>query len=445
MSNKTSNLRIPPQNLDAERAVIGAVLIDNSSIERVYDILKPEFFYDPKHIIIFENIIELYKGNSAIDVLTLTAKLKKNNKFKESGGAIYLSELISTVPTSANIIHYANLVKETFIRRSLIKFGAKLDEAAREEKQEIIDILDSLEQDLLSLSTDNAEEDFYDTETLLTLQMEKADEYAKNPDGLRGISSGIKTLDDILGGFHNSDFIILAARPSVGKSALAMNFGRMAAVKEGKSVAFFSLEMPALQVMERMLAQQTEIDLWNLRMGKLTDAEYKRVPEGHGKLGDAKIFINDTAGINVMQIRSKARKLKMEYGLDMIIIDYLQLMQTRDIDNRAQAVGEISRQLKILARELNIPIIALSQLNRSIETRGDRVPQLSDLRESGSIEQDADLVMFISREVNFDDEEDLQNKEFIKVDVHVAKHRNGPIGKCSLKFIGAQQRYEEFN
>jgi replicative DNA helicase len=430
--------RVPPQNIEAERAVIGAVLIDNSVMDKVIDTVKPEFFYDPKHNIIFESITELYSDSSPIDVLTLTSQLKKNKKLKQVGGGAYLSEVIASVPTSANAKKYANFVREMFIRRNLITLGGRLDEIARNEQESIEDIINNIEQSVVSLSQDNTQQDFFDAATLLDLQMKKADEYAKNPDALRGMSTGLSEPDKILGGLHKSDLIILAGRPGTGKSAMAFNIARNIAVKEKKTVAIFSLEMPAIQVMERVLSQQIEVDLWNIRMGKMTDSEYKRYPEGLGILSESKILIDETPGINIVQLRSKARRLMMERGLDMIVIDYLQLMQTREIDNRAQAVGEISRSLKILARELNVPVLCLSQLNRAVENRADRVPQLSDLRESGSIEQDADVVVFLSREGNYDEEDENKNPE---IQFIVAKHRNGPVGRCKLQFIAAQQRY----
>lgn len=434
---------LPPQNLEAERAVIGSVLIDNMAYDRVSDFVRAEYFYEPRHRIIFEAIMTLSRTGKAIDILTLSSELKKKKKYKESGGSIYFSEIVSGVPTSANVKNYAEIVKEMYIRRSLISFGAEISEKARNEKDELEETLNTIEQKVLSLTTDTSGTDFLDTSTLLDMQMARADEYAKNPDGIRGHATGWNNVDKLLQGLHNSDFIILAARPSVGKSAFAINIARHVAVENNKSVALFSLEMPAVQVMERILAQQMKVDLWNIRMGKLEKHEVEKYPEAAGRIGDANLFIDETPGINMMQLRSKARKLKMDKGLDMIIIDYLQLMQTRETDNRAVAVGEMSRALKILARELNIPILTLAQLNRSIENRPGGVPQLSDLRESGSIEQDADLVMFLNREFRDDDEDDDGSRDEINVDLHVAKHRNGPIGKVSFKFVGRQQRFEE--
>lgn len=434
--------RIPPQNLEAETAVLGAILIDNMVLNKIADLLIPESFYDLRHALLYENILELYKDNKPVDVLTLTSLLKKQNKLRQAGGPSYLTDIISSVPTSANVESYANIVKESYIRRKLIQYAAKTDESARKENETLDDILNELESGLFSLTVDSSARDFYDSATLLDLQMQKADEYAKNPDALRGLATGLKGVDDILGGLHKSDLIILAARPSVGKSAFTFDMARNIAVNGKKSVAIFSLEMPAVQVIERILAQQIQVDLWNIRMGKMTDDDYSRYAEGASKLSDSKLFIDDTAGINIMQLRSKTRKLMMEHGLDLIVIDYLQLMQggNSKTDNRAQEISEISRSLKILARELNIPVIALSQLNRAVENRDTKIPQLSDLRESGSIEQDADLVMFLSRELSTDEIAE-GNGEDLRVDLHIAKHRNGALGKVKLSFRGRQQKY----
>lgn len=431
--------KIPPQNLDAERALIGAILIDSFNLDKVSQIINQKSFYDPRNALIFNAIIELADQNKPIDALTLTDQLKKDKKFKQSGGAVYISEIITSVPSSLNIEEYATIVKENQIRRDLISISNSLETKARDEAEKVEDVIDSLEQDILDMSKTSGKNDFFDMNTLLELQMEKADLYAKNPDALRGLPSGLNSVDKLLGGLHKSDLIILAARPSVGKSAFAFHLARHAAVADKKTVAIFSLEMPALQVTERMLSQQSEIDMWNLRVGKLSEKDYKKLAMAHGILNESNILIDETPGINMLQIRSKAKRLKIEKGLDLIVIDYLQLMQTREIENRAVAVGEISRSLKILARELNIPILALSQLNRAVENRSERIPQLSDLRESGSIEQDADVVMFLSRESMSD--EDEVNPASLKVDLTIAKHRNGPIGRTTLEFIGKQQRF----
>lgn len=436
-----NDLKIPPQNLEAERAVLGSILIDSQCMNKIGDILKPEYFYDNRNQILYEYIAKLYSKGKSIDLITLTSELSKKSKLKQAGGTEYLSEIIATVPTSANVEDYALIVKECAIRRQLISYGANLAESARAQDKELEDILNELEKNLFSISNDTSTTDFYDSATLLEMQMKKADEYAKNPGGLRGLPTGLKSVDKLLGGLHNSDLIIIAARPSVGKSAFSFDIARHIAVENNKTVAIFSLEMPAIQVIERILAQQIQVNLWNLRMGKMTDEDYKKYSIGAGKIAEAKLFIDDTPGVTMMQLRTKARKLMLEHNLDLILVDYLQLMQgstSKSTDNRAQEIAEISRSLKILARELNIPIIALSQLNRAVENRQEKIPQLSDLRESGSIEQDADLVMFLGRDVN--EEVDEENPIY-KVDVFIAKHRNGPTGKIKLKFVGAQQKY----
>ncbi len=436
-----NNLRVPPQNIEAERAVLGSVLIDDEAFNKVADLLEPKYFYDPRNEIIFEHLYKLFSSSKALDVLTLSAELKKSNKHKEAGGNSYISDLINSVPTSANIEEYANLVKEAAVRRNLISFGAKLDESARNEELELDQVIDDMEKDLLLVSQKTIAKDFFDAETLLEMQMKKADEFAKNPNALRGFPTGISSFDNLLGGLHRSDLIIIAARPSVGKSAFGFDIVRHISVVEKKNIVIFSLEMPAIQVIERLLAQQTEISLWKLRMGGMNNDEYKRFNLGQAKLADSNIFVDETPGISIMQLRSKARKLMMDKKIDLILIDYLQLMQgnPKYADSRAQEVGEISRSLKILARELNVPIIALSQLNRAVENRQDRIPQLSDLRESGSIEQDADLVIFLSRDMS--QEEDVLNQKSKLVDISVAKHRNGPTGKLVLKFVGEFQKF----
>ncbi len=439
------DIRVPPQNIEAEKAVIGAILIDNSTLNKVADILKPDFFYDLRHATLFDAILTLYTESKPVDVLTISAELKKKHKTRQAGGSDYLSEIISSVPTSANVEVYAALVKETAVRRRLITFASKLDEISRVEDRKIEDILDELESNVMLMSQDSTKVDFYSSRELINLYIELADEYGRNPDSLRGIPSGLHELDKMLNGFHKSDLVILAARPSVGKSAFAFDVARHAAVNEGKTIAIFSLEMAAIQVMQRMLAQQSGISLWDLKTGKKFESEsFSMLNTAIDKLSSAKIFIDETAGINIMQIRSKARKLKLEHNLDLLVIDYLQLMQGtgKSTDNRAQEVGEISRSLKILARELNIPIIALSQLNRAVENRQDRVPQLSDLRESGSIEQDADIVIFLGRDMPKEGEV-IDPDDPVKVDIFIAKHRNGATGRFALNYIGKRTKFSD--
>jgi replicative DNA helicase len=435
--------RLPPQNLDAERSVLGAILVDTESISRVGDMLKPEHFYAPQHGIIYEAIMQLYHASKPIDVVTLKSVLEKMKKLSQVGGVAYLSELIAVVPTSAHIEEYASLVKECSVRRRLISYAATLDEQARVEDKKLDELLDTVEGEIFSVSQDNTQKMFKHAKELLEQMWEKIEDYAKNPGAIRGIPTGWKGLDEVLGGFHNSDLVILAARPSVGKTSFALDVARRACINHGKAVAFFSLEMPEIQVIERVFSQQIDVPVFELRTGKYTDEVWRRYTEGVGKLSESNLYVVDTPALNIMQLRSMARKLKMEANLDMIIIDYLQLMQgsTNRVENRTGEVSEISRSLKILARELGIPVIALSQLNRAVENRTDRKPQLSDLRESGSIEQDADVVIFLSREKLFNAE--TANPDV--ANVIIAKHRNGPIGEVALRFVEKTTKFEDMD
>jgi replicative DNA helicase len=431
--------RIPPHNLEAERSVLGSILIDTNVISSIADTLRAEHFYSPQHALIYEAILELYRTAKPIDVVTLTSQLKSKKKLSQVGGSAYLSELIAEVPTSAHVQEYALIVRQASVRRELISLSGNLEELARVEDKDLNDILNQVEGKIFSLSQDHTQKEFQDAATLLEMHFAKMEEYSKNPNAMRGIPTGLRTVDEVLGGLHASDLVILAARPSVGKSSFAFDIARHVAVEEKKAVAIFSLEMAGTQVIERLLAQQINVGLWELRMGRMSDESYTRFAEGAGRLSEAKLVVDDTPGLNVMQLRSRARKIKMEYGLDLVIIDYLQLMQgmSSKVDNRVQEVSEISRSLKLLARELEVPVIALSQLNRAVENRNDHIPQLSDLRESGSIEQDADLVLFLSREKLFNPEAEIPDK----ADLIIAKHRNGPVGRVELRFQEAITKF----
>lgn len=433
-----------PFNLEAEKAVIGCILIDNDNIMKVVDKIKPDHFYDPRNFQIYDTIIMLHSGGKAVDLLTLNTELAK--KGKKGTEPAYISDIIDSVPAVSNVEEYTMIVRENAIRRFLMRLGGDMESKSRNFDNEVERVIDEVEKDLFNISENSTTSDLYNAATLLEMQMKRADEYAKNPNAMRGIPTGISTLDHILNGLHNSDLIILAARPSVGKSAFAIDISRHIGVHEKKTVCIFSLEMPAIQVMDRILAQQTGISMWNIKTGTMTKDDYKKYSVGIGKISESKLFIDETPGLSAMQLRSKARKVKMQHGLDLIIVDYLQLMQGsgRTGDNRALEIAEISRSLKILARELNIPIVALSQLNRAVENRPDKTPQLSDLRESGSIEQDADLVMFLGRDINEELSEEKSSdygETFSKVDVIIAKHRNGPVGKIKLRFDGAKQKF----
>ncbi len=432
-----SALKLPPQNLDMEKSVLGAILIDEEAMFKVADTLPSESFYEHKHQLIYQAMLELYAHQQAIDVLTLTNQLKNNKNLKQIGETKYLAELVETVPTSAHIEEYAKVIKEMGQRRRLITLASKIDELAYKEEKELPMVLDEVERNLMGISQSNAKNDFVHISTLLEESYKRAEELNKDPGKLSGVPSGFSTLDNLLGGFHKSDLVILAARPSVGKTAFALDLARHAAVQEGKSVGLFSLEMSDTQLMDRILSMQVGVGLWDLRMGHISDEVFNRLSDAMGVLADAKLFIDDTPGINILEMRAKARKLKMEKSLDLLIIDYLQLITGNNKEGRTQEVSEISRFLKLLARELDVPVIALSQLNRAVESRTDGTPQLSDLRESGSIEQDADVVIFLSK-VGGEDMENSQNRKLT-----IAKHRNGPTGEMELFFVKEQARFRE--
>lgn len=432
-----ANVKLPPQNLDAERSVLGSILIDPESIVEVLSFLQPEHFYDTKHKTIFEVCTKLFEKSKPIDVLTLTNELKKTKSLKRIGGAGYLSDLVTVVPTSSNIEEYGKIIKEKHVRRKMINLGAKMSNLGFDESQELDMLMDEAEQRLFDLTDDSVERDFVHVAKLLEETYERAENLNQNPDKLRGIPTGFKPLDAILGGFQQSDLIILAARPSVGKTALSLDMARHIATKEKKHVAFFSLEMSNMQLMDRLLSMEVGIGLWDLRMGKLPEKSFSRLADAMGILSESNLYIDDTPGLNIMEMRTKARRLKAEKGLDMIFVDYLQLMEGRSKESRVQEVSEISRFLKGIARELDVPVISLSQLSRAVEQRQGGKPQLSDLRESGSIEQDADIVMFIHREELYNPDTDRKGI----ADLMISKHRNGPTGEIELFFVKEQARY----
>lgn len=431
-------IRLPPQNLDAERSILGAILIDEDAMFKVSETLRPEHFYDVKHRNIFESMLELYSHQKAIDVLTLSTELKSKKLLEQIGGQGYLTDLVKDVPTASHIEEYAKIIIELAQRRRLITLAGKIDELAYKQDKELDLVLDEVEKNLMGISQSSTKSDFVHVSSLLEESYKKAEELNKDPGKLVGVPTGFAYLDNILGGLQRSDLIILAARPSVGKTAFSLDIARHASVIEGKSVGIFTLEMSDTQLMDRILSMQVGVGLWDLRMGRISDEVFTRLSDAMGVLSEAKLFIDDTPGINIMEMRAKARKLKNEHGLDLLIIDYLQLMEGRSRENRVQEVSEISRFLKSLARELDVPVVALSQLSRAVEQRGDGTPQLSDLRESGSIEQDADVVLFLSKMGGED--ENSQNRKLI-----ISKHRNGPTGEEELFFVKEQARFREID
>ncbi|MEI7425697.1 MAG: replicative DNA helicase [Candidatus Moraniibacteriota bacterium] len=441
---ENKELKLPPQNIDAEKSVLGALMLDKDAIIRVANLIRLGDFYKDIHNLIYETMLDLYEKREPIDVLSLSNRLEEKNQLDAIGGSSYLATLVNTVPSSSNIVHYAKVVQKKSTLRKLIETASEIVELGYREEEDVEKLLDQAEQKLFAVSQKYIKQDFIPIRSILEAAFNRIDELHKGDHQLRGIPTGYPDLNNILAGFQKSDLIILAARPSIGKTTLALDFARKIAVKEKIPIGIFSLEMSSDQLIDRMLAAQSGVDLWRLRTGRLKsgegDDDFQRIGEAMGVLSEAPIFIDDAGSANIMEIRTMARRLQMEHGVGMIIIDYLQLMEGRSSggDNRVNEISEISRSLKQLARELNVPVIALSQLSRAVESRSPQVPKLSDLRESGSIEQDADIVMFLYREDR--EKPDTPNKNI--VEVHIAKHRNGPVGKMSLYFDEASTTFK---
>lgn len=427
--------KMPPQNVEAEQSVLGSLMIDKNAVIKVGDIITSEDFYKDNHGKIYEAMIYLYEHHEPIDLLSLSNRLKETDNLERIGGESYLASLANTVPTAANIVHYAKIVEKKAVLRRLIDNASQIVADAYDETEEVEKTLDDAEQKIFSVSKKHIRQDFTPIKPILEEAFDRIDDLHKNKGKLRGIPTGFTDLDNILSGLQNSNLIILGARPSVGKSSLAMDIARHAAIHEKVPVGVFSLEMSKGEVIDRIICAEANIDLWKLRTGKLSSIgendDFSRIGHAMGVLSEAPMFIDDSATLNVMAMRTMARRLQSEHGLGMLIVDYLQLIQGRgNPDNRVLEVSEISRSLKGLARELNVPILALSQLSRGIESRTDQRPKLSDLRESGSIEQDADVVLFIYREDKT--KTDSENKNI--AEILVAKHRNGPVGSVKLFF-----------
>lgn len=436
--------KLPPQSLDAEESVLGALMMDKNAVIRVADILRPEDFYKRSHQIIFSSILALYEKSEPIDALSLSNKLKEGSELEKIGGTAYLTGLVNTVPTASNVLHYAKIVRHKKILRDLIAASQDIAHLGWEENQDIELVLDEAEKKIFSISERSLKQDFLPIKLALEDAFERIDRLHKGDGALRGISTGFADLDNYLAGFQKSDLIVLAARPSLGKTSLALDVARSVAIKEKIPVGIFSLEMSKEQLVDRLLASEAGVDLWRLRTGRLSmdgdDSDFSKIQEAMGILAEAPIFIDDAASSNIIQMRTMARRLQAENGLGLVVVDYLQLMEGRDggSENRVQEISEISRSLKNLARELNVPVLALSQLSRAVESRSPQIPKLSDLRESGSIEQDADVVLFIYRE---DREKPNTEKKNI-AEIHIAKHRNGPVGKVDLFFNADQVSFK---
>ena len=425
--------RVPPQKIEAEQAVIGGMLIEKEAISKVAEFLKADDFYREAHRLIFEAMLELFNKNEAVDLVTVTEVLRKNDKLEAVGGIAYITSLANSVPTAANINYHGKIVEEKALLRGLINSATHIASMGYEDTEAVTDIIDKAEKMILEVSERKMSGDFVPIKSIIFDAFGKIEQLYASKGGITGLATGFKDLDKITSGLQPSDLILVAARPSMGKTAFTLNIASHVAIREKKAVAFFSLEMSKEQLVQRMLCSEATIDSQRLRIGELEERDWTKLISAADRLSSAPIYIDDTPGITVMEMRSKARRLKIEHDLQLIIIDYLQLMQgssNKGGDNRQQEISEISRSLKALARELNVPVIALSQLSRSVESRQIKKPMLSDLRESGSLEQDADIVSFLYREDYYNPE--TENKNI--TDIIIAKHRNGPVDTVQLFF-----------
>ena len=433
--------RMPPQNIDAEQAVLGAMLIKKEAIAEVSQLLRPEDFYRDAHKIIYEAMLALFNRNEPADIVTVTNYLDKENKLDKVGGITFVTALANIVPTAANVNFHANIVREKADLRHLINTATDIAGMAYEATDDVSDVIDKSEKMIMKVANRQNVSAFTPMQEIVMETFDKINTLYESKGGLTGISCGFKDLDALTSGLQASDLILVAARPSMGKTAFTLNIAANVALKEKKTVAFFSLEMSKQQLVQRMLCSEGGIDSQKLKNADLSTEDWEKLVRTADKVSAAPLYIDDTAGITVNELRSKARRLKAEHGLDLIIIDYLQLMQGRSkggSDNRQQEISDISRSLKAVARELNVPVIALSQLSRSVESRQIKRPMLSDLRESGSLEQDADIVMFLYREDYYDPE--TANKNI--TEVIVAKHRNGPVDTVKMFF---KKEFTRFN
>jgi replicative DNA helicase len=426
------NVRVPPSSLDAEQSVLGSLLIDKDAVVEVAEFLRPEYFYQDKHTKIYEAVMSLYEAREPVDVVTVSEKLKESKSLKTVGGVTYLTELVNKVPTSAHAENYAKIVRSLAIKRELISQASKLVEESFDEAKPLDEMLDEAEKAIFGLSQQHLSRNFIPIKDALAESFDRLDELHKQAGGIRGVSTGFSDMDNVLAGFQRSNLVILAARPGMGKTSLALNISQHASVEQKIPVGFFSLEMSQEELVDRLLVAQADIDAWKLKTGRLNEKDFAALSDAMGELAEAPLYIDDTPGMSIMEMRTKARRLQAEHGAKLLVVDYLQLAHSRNLENRVQEISEVSMGLKNLARELRVPVLAISQLSRAVEHRGTKRPQLADLRESGGIEQDADVVMFLYRE----DEEDLENMK-----LYIAKHRNGPLATIELRFRGDRIRF----
>ena len=428
-----AEVKVPPHSEVAEQSVLGALLLDRDAVVAVVEFLLPEHFYEEKHQKIFEAVVDLYQQREPVDVVTVTDRLKKGKSLKMVGGSEYLATLVNRVPTAAHAEHYGRLVRDNYTKRQLISAAAKISDMSFDEGGDVRQILDTAESTVFSLAQQHLKQVFVPVKNILAESFDRLDELHKTAGALRGVPTGFSDLDETLAGVQNSNLLILASRPGGGETALGLNIAQNAAGRHRLPVGFFSLEMSREELMDRLLVSQAEIDAWKMKTGRLNEEEFSKLSDAMGELYETPLYIDDTPGMSILEMRTKARRLQAEHGLRLVIVDYLQLARpSRNLDNRVQEVSEISQGLKNLARELKIPVLALSQLSRQVEARGVKRPQLADLRESGAIEQDADVVMFMWRE----NDEDLES-----MNLDIAKHRNGPLRSLKLRFRGDRIKF----
>jgi replicative DNA helicase len=433
---------IPPQNIEAEAAVLGAALLNKEAMDKVADLVLPPDFYRPDHQTIYRAILRLYEKNSPIDLVTLTNELEALKELDSVGGAAYLATLVNAVPTALHVTHYAEIVRQKAILRRILNAGQKISTLGYDEEREVNEILDEAEKALFDVSHKLIKDSFMPISDILAASFDRIDKLHREKGVLRGVTTGFRDLDSKLSGLQPSDLVILAARPSMGKTTFALNIALSAAVKGKVPVGFFSLEQSKEQIVDRLICAQAMVDGWKLRTGNLSEDDFPAIGMAMGTLAEAPLFIDDSPILTPTEIRTRARRLKADHNLGLICIDYLQLLESGRSrgggeSNRVQEVSDISRSLKALARELDVPVIALSQLSRAVESRDKKIPQLSDLRDSGSIEQDADVVMFLYREDYYDRETERKGI----TDVLIRKHRNGPIGEIELHFRSEHSRF----
>ena len=439
--------KLPPQALDLEEAVLGALMLEKGALNAVVEFLKPEHFYSEAHQEIYRAIIELFKGSEPVDMRTVVNQLRKNAKLELVGGAYYIAELTSKVSSAANIEYHARVVIELAIKRDLIHIASQIHHDAYEDTTDVFELLDKTEQSIFEISDSNLRKNYDNMKNLMYRAITELQKLKEHKDGLTGVPSGFTALDRMTSGWQSSDLVIIAARPGMGKTAFVVSAMRNAAVDFKRPVAIFSLEMASVQLVNRMISAEAELEGEKIRKGQLAEFEWQQLVHKTNRLSSAPIFIDDTPALSILELRAKCRRLKAEHGIQLIIVDYLQLMRGDTGGNREQEIASISRALKGIAKELSVPVLALSQLSRGVETRGgDKRPQLSDLRESGSIEQDADMVIFLYRPEYYKitvDEEGMPTQGM--GEVIIAKHRNGQTGSVKLKFIGKYTKFADFD